>query len=450
VTRRNARAFYRYDVKMTPKDRERFYLLELLEGRAEAGEVRALGIAQHLSDRYDTLSAERIVGLRSVLREQLRRLIAAHVGFAAVSVIVLGLLVRAALHHDLTIASAAIAAVALQQLGSQLRTVHVALGALDECVLFLEDFALFVSAAPAAGADQAQPAEPRAFDAIALRKVSYTYPGADIPALDQVDLELLRGETIAIVGENGSGKSTLARVLSGLLKPADGTVLWDGVDASQVDQAERRAATAAVFQDFLRLQLSVADNIGLGRVARCEDREGVIAAARRAAVHNFVESLPDGYDTRLSPEYDAGVELSVGQWQRLALARALFRDAPLIVLDEPAAALDPQAERALFDTVTQLGDRRTIVLISHRLATVMRADRIVVLAHGRVVEQGSHEQLREAGGAYEAMFRFQAEPFMEQGTAPLAAPWVSNPRAETIRQPTGERPPGDVGDPLAG
>jgi ATP-binding cassette subfamily B protein len=227
-----------------------------------------------------------------------------------------------------------------------------------------------------------------------------------------VSIELRAGQVVALVGENGSGKTTLAKLLGGLYAPTSGTVRWDAVDASTVDPDALRRLVTVVFQDFARYNFTAADNIGLGDVDRLGDRPGIEAAADRAGADRMVRRLPDGYDSVLGREFDTGQDLSTGQWQRIAIARAFFRDAPVVVLDEPTASLDARAEHELFDRIRRLLRGRTVLLVSHRFSTVRSADRIYVLHRGRVTEEGSHDELMAADGTYAELFRLQAAAFL--------------------------------------
>jgi len=241
--------------------------------------------------------------------------------------------------------------------------------------------------------------------------VTFGYPGSERVALRDVSVRIEPGEVVALVGANGSGKTTLAKLLAGLYLPSEGRVCWAGKDSREVDRREVLAHTAIVFQDFMQYALSAGDNIGLGRHERASDTAGIVRAAEQAGADRDLSALPDGYQTLLGPAFIDGTDLSTGQWQRVALARTFFRDAPLVILDEPTAALDAKAEHELFARIGELFADRSVLLISHRFSTVRAADRIYVLNEGSVVESGTHVELLAAGGTYAELFMLQASPY---------------------------------------
>jgi ATP-binding cassette subfamily B protein len=235
-----------------------------------------------------------------------------------------------------------------------------------------------------------------------MTDVWFTYPGAETPALHGVDLTIERGQVVALVGANGSGKTTIAKLVCGLYEPERGHVVWASGEVPRV---------GVIFQDFMRYELTARDNITLGDASRIDDAEHMTASARAASADEFLARLPDGYDTWLSPSFEGGTDLSVGQWQRVAMARALFREAPVLVLDEPTAALDPSAERELIDSTKRMFADKAVLVISHRFANVVDADRIHVLDEGKVIESGTHDELMSLKGRYAEMYRLQASTF---------------------------------------
>ena len=263
--------------------------------------------------------------------------------------------------------------------------------------------------------DQAAPE--RLTRGLRLEGVSFRYPGTEAWVLRDVDLELPAGSVVAIVGENGAGKSTLVKLLCRFYEPTAGRVTADGLDLARVPAAAWRERLAGAFQDFCRFELRVGQTVGLGDLARLDDRPALEAAVARAGAGDVVARLPSGLDTQLGPTWNEGVDLSFGQWQRLALARGLMRDGPLLcVLDEPTAALDAEAEHALFErfaAASRAGgaEGRVTVLVSHRFSTVRMADVIVVLDGARVAEVGGHDELMATGGLYAELYGIQARAY---------------------------------------
>jgi ATP-binding cassette subfamily B protein len=415
ATARNARHQFRFAFRLTPNDRERFYLAQVLTDKALAKEVRAFDLPVVLRRRYDRLYDERVAHLRALVRTRLRNSLIANVASAAILTSALLLLVWLVDRGSVDVADAGAAAFGVYFLAGTLRSVGTASNQLQESVLFLDDVEDFVALAPAERSAPPAPARgtpPEPVDVV-VEDVSFRYPGTTREALRGASLRVGRGEVVALVGENGSGKTTLAKLLCGLYRPTSGRVVWNGVDTAELPLAQLREDVAMVFQDFARYELSAEDNIALGRHQRAGDRAAVEVAAGLAGAHDFVQDLPDGYDTRLSRAFTSGTELSIGQWQRLALARAFFRDAGFLVFDEPTSALDPRAEQELFETVQRLAAGRTVLLISHRFSTVRSADRIYVLDGGCVVEEGDHAALMAHNGRYAELYTLQAAAYAD-------------------------------------
>jgi len=395
--------------------RRRGYFRELMARREPAKEVRAFDLARPL-ERYQLAESARYLGL---LRPHVRR----RQRYALGTVLTTGALLSAGMlllivllsRGWLDFAEAGAAAIGIRMLSSQLATLFQSLNMIAEGSVFVADLKSFLDETPVEPEVRPEQRMPLS-RGVSLSGVRYRYPEAEYDTLRGVDLEIHPGEIVALVGENGSGKTTLAKIVSGLYTPTGGQVRWD--DESIGDELGRlrmRASVAVIFQDFMRYQVSLRENVVFGDARRLDEPLpsldlDVMAALQRAGA-DFTEILPSGLDTLLSREFSGGTELSIGQWQRIALARALFRPAPLVVLDEPSAALDPRSEYELFSTVRTLLNDRAGLLVSHRYANLHLADRIYVMQDGVVVEHGTHDQLMTLDGVYARLYRLQADAY---------------------------------------
>ncbi|HYO45508.1 MAG TPA: ABC transporter ATP-binding protein [Gemmatimonadota bacterium] len=414
----NSRQAYDFEYQWTPRGRERMYLLELLVGKDPAKEVRVFGASSFLRRRFDALTQERVSRLRDFLRQRLKVALTGTIGGALGAAIALGTLVWLVVTNRINVATAVTAGVAMQLLISRFSAMTRGLGSLVEAGMFLDDYRTFLSqevvpTATRSANDPARPARvPVRFEGLRIERVSFTYPKTEALVLDDISLEVDPGEVIALVGENGSGKTTLVKLICQLYRPQAGRILWNGVDASQLDPDILRNDFTVIFQDFIKYHLTVSENIVMGRIERPHGVGEVTEAARHASAHDFIARLPHGYETRLGRQFYGGHELSVGQWQRLALARAFFRGGSFLVLDEPTAALDPRAEYELFSQMRALTEGRSVLLVSHRFSSVRNANRIYVLHSGRVIESGTHAQLMALGGTYAELFTLQAAAYL--------------------------------------
>ena len=249
-------------------------------------------------------------------------------------------------------------------------------------------------------------------DGVRFEQVSFTYPGATEPAVEDVSFHLRPGESLALVGENGSGKTTLIKLLTRLYLPSSGRITLEGLDLAEWDPGVLRRRVGVIFQDFARYQLKVGENIGVGDVGRFEDEALWREAAELSTAMPFVDELPQGFDTQLGTWFKDGRELSGGQWQKIALARAFMRrGADILVLDEPTAAMDARAEAEVFERFRKLAAGRMVILISHRFSTVRMADQIIVIQGGRILERGTHEELMRQNGHYANLFALQAKGY---------------------------------------
>ncbi len=260
---------------------------------------------------------------------------------------------------------------------------------------------------------QGKTAGPRPEEGLVFEEVGFSYPGSKKVALESVSFQLKPGQKLALVGENGSGKTTIVKLLSRLYIPTSGRITWDGLDLAEWDEAALRRRIGVIFQDFVNYQLVAGENIGVGDVQALDSQERWNEAAHKGLAHEFIEGLPNGYSTQLGRLFQDGQSLSGGQWQKIALSRAFMRkSADLLVLDEPTSAVDPKAEVQIFEHLQEVSQNQMAILISHRFSTVRRADQILVLDKGRVIESGSHQELVEQGGVYAQLFRLQAAGYV--------------------------------------
>jgi ATP-binding cassette subfamily B protein len=412
VARKTGRLEFDFNVDQTPGERLRFYLVATLIGRDEAKELRAFGLGETLRDRWEKSYEVYLGDLRTHVR---RRLLLALGGTFATVVVTVGafaLLVSFVISDRMSLADAGAAVLAIRLLGTRIEYIFKGVTALFESSLFLEDLHRFLARAPAEPEPSGDGAGlRRSFEELVVDDVHFRYPECEGEALRGVSLRIRAGEVVALVGENGSGKTTLAKLLSALFTPTGGRILWDGEDVRSLDRRALRRQIGVIFQDFVRYQLTARENIGFGRAEAVHDVEAIAEAARQAGADHYLERLPEGYETMLGKEFTGGYDLSIGQWQRIALARAFFRRAQLLVLDEPTASLDARAENELFEYVQALAHGRSVLLISHRFSTVKSADRIYVLHEGEIVEEGTHDELVANGGRYAELFELQASAY---------------------------------------
>jgi ATP-binding cassette subfamily B protein len=417
---RNYRKHFARHDRTAPDERLAKHYLELATEPAAAKEIRLFGLGPHLIERHRVLT-DAYNGM--LFRDQLHR---AWAGVAAVGLYGAGMAGaigfvgwlaldgRASLGDVALVVQVARMAVGQVQGAARQAAWLAELSFVGERYLWLLEYEPTVVAKPP---EEAVPPPERVTTGIAFEHVSFTYPGTDEPVLTDVSLFIPAGTTVALVGENGAGKTSLVKLLCRFYDPTAGRITVDGTDLRDLDLDGWRARTGAAFQDFVHFQLVASEAVGVGDLPAIDDLERVGASARQAGADRVIGRLPEGLSTQLGRWFEGGVELSEGEWQRVALARGLMRPAPaLLVLDEPTASLDPRAEHEVFATFAAMARRAThhspiTLLVSHRFSTVRMADVIVVLHDGRIEELGSHDELLAAGGRYAELFRLQASRY---------------------------------------
>lgn len=400
---------YALERKRTASDRLSRYLNQLLTTADQAKEVRVFGFGPLVMQRFGKLRAsiradQRQLSVRGERRQFITESVAAASGFAALAVIA-----QSTLEGRTTLGELVMYFGAFQVAIGSLRPTLSGLAELYENNLFLSSLFEFLDV-PRSVSEPPQPKPaPRPWQSgLGVEDLSFRYPGTDELVLDRISLAIRPGEIIALVGRNGSGKTSLTKLLTRLYDPVGGRITIDGTDIREISTADLRSQISVIYQDFGRYHLTARDNILLGCPDLAADDPAIVAAARWAGIHDELSRLPNGYDSIMSRSLADGEELSIGQWQKLAMARAFVRDAPLIILDEPTSALDAAAEFAFFDRFRAMVRGRSALIISHRFSTVRLADRVYVLDGGRIVEQGTHADLLGQNGLYAHLFRKQA------------------------------------------
>lgn len=400
----------------SPVKREAAYWSGQLSSREAAAERRLFGLSDLLFARWSDVFGRYLGEVTAARRGAfIQTMVSAALREAAILVGVLALLLFA-LQGQITLGTL----VALLYALSRYRGIVSAIGASLQTLVgrwapvgYLRQFLALPPDLPAAHPHRVPPRP--MVEGVSFHDVGFTYPGAERPALSGVTLLLRPGERIALVGENGAGKTTLVRLLLGLYRPTSGRITVDGVDLAELDPERWRREATAIFQDFVRYDTNVVENVAYADIAVLPDGDGehpahprVVTATRQSGAAEFIANLPAGYATPLGKQFEGAVDLSSGQWQRLAIARAYLRDAQIVVLDEPTAALDPRGEVEVYRQFGEAAAGRCAVFISHRLGSARLAQRIVVLRQGHVVEQGDHNTLLAANGEYAQMYRLQA------------------------------------------
>jgi ATP-binding cassette, subfamily B, bacterial len=403
---------YSQAFRQTPVKRQMDYLRYLGVSKESAKELKVFGLNRHLTDRFANLS-DQIYGENVSLAK--RRFLASSFltllttfGYYGGYIYIIYL----TLAGRLSVGTLQFLAGAIAGASINLQSIFSTFSGIADQSLFLSDLLSFLELRPTVRSKENGLPCPRPIRrGIEFQNVSFAYPGTSRLVLKDLNLRLDHGERIALIGENGEGKTTIVKLLMRLYDPTAGAIQLDGVDLREYDLEDYASQVAVIFQDFMRYDMTARENIAIGRITETENLPSIVAAARKSMAEEVIRKLPAGYEQMLGRRFDGGVDLSGGEWQKVALARAYLRDAQVLILDEPTASLDARSEHEVFKRFAELTEGKLSVLISHRFSTVKMADRIIVLEKGQISEQGTHEQLITRGARYAEMFDMQASNY---------------------------------------
>ena len=403
---------YAKNFRQTPAKRQMDYLRQVAGSREGAKEVKLFGLSKFFTAKFQELAAqiyrEDVALSRSKLIVGGLLGIIGTLGYYGAYIYV----IFRTLHGAFDIGRFTLLTTSIQQASSNLQMVFSTASGIADQALFLTDLIAFFDMKPTVDQNPHGLPAPRPIQrGFEFRNVSFTYPGTNRTVLSDFNFTLQPGERIALIGENGQGKTTIVKLITRLYDPTTGQILLDGKDLREYALEDLHREIGVIFQDFMRYEMTARENIAVGRVEWEHEQTEIEFAAHKSLADTVVSKLEHGYDQTLGRRFEGGVELSGGEWQKMALARAYLRDAQLLILDEPTAALDARSELEVFERFAELTQGKMALLISHRFSTVRMADRIVVLSQGRLAEEGNHQQLMAAGGLYAEMFEMQAASY---------------------------------------
>jgi ATP-binding cassette subfamily B protein len=404
-------AFLGYDLahELTPARREMDYLRLIGSSKESAKELRVFGLGGHLRKRFESLTDTVIGRNRNLAQRRLGWCFVLGVAGSAGYYAAYAFLVFRALQGDMSVGDLTFLAGALAGSTTQIQSLFSTFSSIADQTLFLTDLLEFLEVRPKIESrPYALPAPRPIREGFEFRNVTFHYPGSHRMILNNLNFRMDAGERVALVGQNGQGKTTFVKLLSRLYDPTSGAIYLDGVDLRDYNVEDLHREVGVIFQDFMRYDMPARENIAVGRIEQVDDDAALLYAAHRSRADEVLVKLPKDLDQMLGRRFEGGVDLSGGEWQKFALARAYLREAQLLILDEPTSALDAAAELEVFERFADLSESRTVLLISHRFSTVRMANRIVVLENGRISEQGTHRQLLDRGGRYARLFEIQA------------------------------------------
>jgi ATP-binding cassette subfamily B protein len=402
---------YNFQRQQTPEARKSAYFNWLLTGDRPSRELRLFGLGNYFIDLFKKSFLKQKEEELNIIRRRTLIELVSNLFKASAILITLLFIAHETIGGRLTLGQMAMFLLAFRQGMVYIKDLFSSLAGLYEDGLFIGDTFDFLNLKENVTAKDPVIASFDLNKKITLDNLTFTYPGNNSRTIDNVSFEIKKGEIIALVGPNGAGKSTLVRLLCRLYDPDSGTVRYDDNDIRHIDPEEYRKQFSVVFQDFMLYNLTAGENIRMGNIHSEKAASGIKASAEATGVNEMISKLPDGYDTVIGNLFDGSRELSWGEWQKIALARALFRDAPVLILDEPSSSLDADTEFEIFSRFREIVKGRTSILISHRFTNVSLADRIIVLDKGAVAESGTHDELIQKGGIYFTMFTKQSSRF---------------------------------------
>jgi ATP-binding cassette subfamily B protein len=402
---------YNFQREQTPEARKSAYFSWLLTGDRPSREIRLFGLGNYFISLFKkSFNQQKEEELNILRKRTLIELISDAVKASAILVLLL-IIARQTINGKLTLGQMAMFLLAFRQGMTYIKDLFSSLAGLYEDGLFIGDTFEFLDLKENVVAQPPVTIPADLKSEISVEKLSFTYPGNQHPSVDNISFGIKKGEIVALVGPNGAGKSTLVRLLTRLYDPDSGIVKWDGKDIRTMDPDEYRKFFSVVFQDFMLYNLSAGENIRMGNIEIKGSDRKIRDAASSAGVDDLLNNLPRGYNTVIGTLFDDSRELSWGEWQKIALARALFREAPVLILDEPSSSLDADTEYEIFSRFREIVNGRTSILITHRFTNVTLADRIIVLENGAITETGTHEELMNKKGRYYDMFTKQTNRF---------------------------------------
>ncbi len=403
---------YAKNFRQTPVRRQLDYLRVLGGSKEAAKELKLFGLRNFLRERFTRLSDE--IYKENVDLSRLKLVagsllsVVGTAGYYSAYVFVVWRTVAG----SLTIGQLIFLTGAIQQASSNIQQIFSTLAAIGDQALFLTDLLAFFEMQPTIRSKpNALPAPRPIVQGIEFRNVSFRYPGNSRLVLDRINFQLHPTERLALIGENGEGKTTIVKLMTRLYDPAEGQILLDGVDLREYNLEDLHREIGVIFQDFMRYEMTARENVAVGRIEEINNLDLLRVAASKSMAEDVIDRLPGTYEQMLGRRFEQGVDLSGGEWQKVALARAYLRDAQLLILDEPTAALDARSEFEVFRRFAELTAGKMALFISHRFSTVRAADRILVLANGKIAEEGTHDQLARLGGRYAEMFEMQASSY---------------------------------------